>query len=112
MFSFLMTAEVLTTAQANRFVFQRVDGLFGLDSKVADDSWAERYPMSADTADIAAAGAESENEKKSSTSPTPASADSASSSSASGSAESEWWSSGPAGSSFKLSPSKILRGKQ
>ncbi len=56
-FSFLVTAEVLTTAQANRYIFQRVDGLFGLDSKVAEASWAERYPVSADTTAVGAVDA-------------------------------------------------------
>jgi len=43
-FSFLQTGEVLGTAQANRFIFQRVDGLFGIDSKLPQLSWGERFP--------------------------------------------------------------------
>lgn len=43
-FSYLQTGEVLAAAQANRFVFQRVDGLFGIDSKIAMPAWGERYP--------------------------------------------------------------------
>ena len=43
-FSYLQTGEVLAAAQANRFVFQRVDGLFGIDSKIAVPAWGERYP--------------------------------------------------------------------
>ncbi len=45
-FSFLETAEVLSAAQANRFVFQRVDELFGLDSKITCPNWALRIPSS------------------------------------------------------------------
>ena len=41
-FSFLDTAEVLSAAQANRYAFQRVDELFGLDSKVAHPDWSQR----------------------------------------------------------------------
>lgn len=44
-FSYLESEEVLAAAQVNRFVFQRVDGLFGTDSKIIKPEWAERYPQ-------------------------------------------------------------------
>ena len=50
-FSFLDTAEVLATAQVNRFVFQRVDELFGLDSQITQPHWKERKDLSIVTND-------------------------------------------------------------
>ncbi len=55
--SFLSTTEVLTAAQANRFLFQRIDTLFGLESKVALASWATRT-SAADPATVAEAAIE------------------------------------------------------
>lgn len=43
-FSYLDTAEVLVAAQVNRFVFQRVDCLFGTDSAVVKPEWSIRHP--------------------------------------------------------------------
>jgi hypothetical protein len=39
-FSYLNTTEVLNAAQCNRFVFKRVDTLFGIDSKLALEEWS------------------------------------------------------------------------
>jgi chromosome segregation ATPase len=44
MFSYLDTAEVLVAAQVNRFVFQRIDCLFGTDSAVVKPEWSIRHP--------------------------------------------------------------------
>ena len=51
-FSFLQTHEVLYTAQVCRFMYKRVDGLFGIDSQIITTSWGERpKPPSADDED-------------------------------------------------------------
>lgn len=39
-FSYLNTTEVLNAALSNRFVFKRVDTLFGIDSKLALEEWS------------------------------------------------------------------------
>jgi len=39
-FSYLNTTEVLNAAQSNRFIFKRVDSLFGIDSKLALEEWS------------------------------------------------------------------------
>jgi len=39
-FSYLNTNEVLNAAQCNRFIFKRVDTLFGIDSKLALVEWS------------------------------------------------------------------------
>ena len=39
-FSYLNTTEVLNAAQSNRFIFKRVDTLFGIDSKLALEEWS------------------------------------------------------------------------
>ena len=41
-FSYLDTPELLAAAQVNKFVFQRVDELFALESKIAQSSWKVR----------------------------------------------------------------------
>lgn len=43
-FSYLSTAEVLNTAQVNKFFFRRVDVIFGTDSKLVKEDWADRPP--------------------------------------------------------------------
>ena len=46
-FSYLDTGEVLAAAQVNKFVFQRVDELFSLESKVAQPHWKLRETSTA-----------------------------------------------------------------
>lgn len=46
MFSFLETGEVLATAQCSRFLFLRVDLIFGTDSAIIKPEWAIRHPPS------------------------------------------------------------------
>ena len=71
-FSFLITSEVLTTATVGRFIFQRVDGLFGLDSKVTEESWAERYPKSVSSDSSSDSGTGAGDDDVGSTLPDPA----------------------------------------
>ena len=46
MFSFLETGEVLATAQCSRFLFLRVDLIFGTDSAIIKPEWAIRHAPS------------------------------------------------------------------
>ena len=67
-FSYLDTGEVLAAAQVDKFVFQRVDELFSLESKVAQPSWKVRWDTAQEQKDAAAATAEEEEEDEQSTS--------------------------------------------